>query len=93
MVADEELEHVAETARLNLTDEERKQFSGDLDDILDAFETLDDINTEDVEPAFHPVTFEDGTREDVEESCLTQDEALANSENTEDSYFKGPRAV
>lgn len=93
MVDADELEHVAENARLNLSDEEKQVFAEDLEDILDAFESLDDIDTEDVDPAFHPVEFEDGTRPDEPEECLTQDEALSNTENKEDGYFKGPRAV
>lgn len=93
MVDTEEIRHVAENARLNLSDDELADLGDDLDDILAAFESLDDINTEDVEPAFHPVEFADGTRPDTPDDCLTQEGALSNTENKEDGYFKGPRAV
>ncbi len=93
MVEREEIERVAENARLNLSGDEINELQEDLVDILDAFESLDEIDTEGVEPAFHPVKFEDGTRPDEPGTCLSQEEALENTENTEDGQFKGPRAV
>ncbi|MDY6770663.1 MAG: Asp-tRNA(Asn)/Glu-tRNA(Gln) amidotransferase subunit GatC [Candidatus Nanohaloarchaea archaeon] len=92
MVEDETLEQVAANARLQLTDEEKERFRQDLEDILDAFDSLDDIDTEGVDPAFHPIDLGDRDREDEPEDCLTQDDALANTENKEDGFFKGPRA-
>lgn len=93
MVDTDEIELVAENARLNLSGEEKQELAEDLEDILDAFESLDDIDTDDVDPAFHPVEFEDGTRPDEAGECLSQEESLSNTENKEDGYFKGPRAV
>lgn len=93
MVEDETLEQVAANARLELTDEEKERFRQDLEDILDAFESLDDIDTDGVEPAFHPIELKDRKREDRAEDCLDQDTALKNTENSEDGYFKGPRAT
>lgn len=93
MVSEDEIRRAAENARLDLTDEEVSALAEDLEDILDAFETLDEIDTDGVEPAFHPIDIDADTREDVEDECLSQEEALANAENTEDGYFKGPRSV
>jgi len=93
MVEDETLEQVADNARLDLSEEESKRFRQDLEDILDAFESLDDIDTDGVEPAFHPIELHDREREDREEDSLDQDEAVQNTENSEQGYFKGPRAT
>ncbi len=93
MVDRDEIEQVAENARLNLSDDEIEELQDDLDDILGAFESLDEIDTEGVEPAFHPVEFADGTRPDEPGDSLSQDAALSNTENKEDGQFKGPRAV
>lgn len=93
MVDTSDIDAVAENARLDLSDAEKQELADDLADILDAFESLDEIDTEGVDPAFHPVEFADGTRPDAEGDCLTQEDALGNTENTENGYFKGPRAV
>jgi aspartyl-tRNA(Asn)/glutamyl-tRNA(Gln) amidotransferase subunit C len=93
MVDTEDIEQAATNARLDLSDEEKQELADDLADILEAFESLDEIDTDGVDPAFHPVEFADGTRPDEAGDCLTQEEALSNTENTEDGYVKGPRAT
>lgn len=93
MVDRDEIEAVAANARLNLADDEVATLQDDLEDILDAFASLDEIDTDGVEPAFHPIDVETDARPDDPGDCLSQDEALRNTENTEDGYFKGPRAV
>ncbi len=86
------IEHVADLARLNLTDAEKKKFVKELKEVLDAFSTLDKIKVKD-KASFQPVELKNQIREDLVEKSLTQEEALANTENKKDGYFKGPRAV
>lgn len=93
MVDEETVRSVAEHARLNVTDDEVEELTDDLDAILDAFESLDEIDTEGVEPAFHPIDLDRDPRPDAAEEPLSQDEALSNTDNTEDGFFKGPRAT
>ncbi|MFB6167065.1 MAG: Asp-tRNA(Asn)/Glu-tRNA(Gln) amidotransferase subunit GatC [Candidatus Nanohaloarchaea archaeon] len=93
MVSREEILEVAENARLELTDEEVEELGEDFEEILESFQSLDEMDTEGVEPSLHPVDIEGRTREDEEEECLSQEEALENAENTENGYFKGPRSV
>ena len=64
-----------------------------LKEILEFFSQLKEINTDDVKPSFQPVELKNSMREDKEEQCLSQDEALSFSEHKKDGYFKGPRAV
>jgi len=64
----------------------------DFQDILGMFETLDDINTEDVEPSFHPVETDSKTRKDEIKESLTNEEAFQNTDNEDSGYFKGPSA-
>ncbi len=90
MVDTEEVKQVAENARIQLEDTEAEKFSEEFEDILEVFDKLDRIDTEDVEPAFHPVDTEPETREDAEEETLSKEEVFANTENEEDGFFKGP---
>lgn len=92
MVDEEEVRGVAENARLNLDDGEASQFAEEFTDILGMFETLDEVDTGDVEPSFHPVGVEPKTRPDEEEVTLDREEAFQNTENEEDGFFKGPSA-
>lgn len=87
------LEHVADVARIKLSEEEIKKFLPQLKESLEFFSKLKEINTDDVKPSFHPVKLKNAVREDIEEKCLPQDEALSLTEHKKDGYFKGPKAI
>ena len=94
MKLDKELiEKVASVARLNLKESEIKKFLPQLKDILNALSKIDEIKTDKVKPSFQPVELKNRMREDKKGKCLTQEEALSNTEHKKDGYFKGPRAV
>ena len=80
---------VAEAARLSLTDEELERYEQQLKVILEAFRELDEVDTEGVEPSFHPIELEDVLREDKASKWVW--DPLANSMHKEDGYFRGPR--
>jgi aspartyl-tRNA(Asn)/glutamyl-tRNA(Gln) amidotransferase subunit C len=87
------LEHVAEVARLKLTEEEVKKFLPQLKESLEFFSQLQEVDTDGIKPSFQPVELKNAMREDKEEKCLSQDDALSLTEHKKGGYFKGPRAV
>jgi len=80
---------VAEAARLSLTDDELERYERQLKVILESFRELDEVDTRDVEPSYHPIEIEDVLRDD--EAWRWSWDPLANSEHREDGYFRGPR--
>lgn len=90
MVKVEEVKDVAENARIELGDEEAERFADEFDEILEMFGKLEEVDTEDVEPAFHPVDTDPETRKDEKEETIDHDEVFRNTENEEDGFFKGP---
>jgi len=94
MKVDKELiSNVASLARLKLDDKEKEMFVKDFKEILAAFSEIDKCDTSDVKPSIQPVEIKNVVREDKVEKSLSQEEALKNSDNVKDGYFKGPRAV
>ncbi len=87
------IEHIAELARLKLTESEIKKFLPQLKEILDSFSELDKVNTDNTKPSFQPVELKNMMREDKVEPCLSQERALSNSKEKKDGYFKGPMAI
>jgi len=85
------LEHIAEVSRLKLTDEELERFTEQLKVILDAFREIDEVDTEGVEPSFHPSELKDVLRED--EAKPWDWDPLGNSGHKEGKQFKGPRII
>jgi len=82
----DDVRHVAELARVSVTDEEAEEFVEGFNDVLGYFETLDDV-PDDVEAEDD---FENVMRADEPRPSLSQEDALENAEEAEDGYFKGP---
>lgn len=81
----EEVRHVAALARVDLEESEVEAFAEQFGEILDAFETLDEVPEIEREDDLENVMREDEVRE-----SLSQEEALRNAPESEDGYFKGP---
>jgi len=93
MKIDEELvKHVAQIARLSLSEEEIAKFTPEMQEIIGLFEELSGMEL-DEDPSFQPIEIKDVFREDSPGECLTQDEALSLTEHKKDGYFKGPKAI
>ncbi|PSQ27445.1 Asp-tRNA(Asn)/Glu-tRNA(Gln) amidotransferase GatCAB subunit C [Halobacteriales archaeon QS_9_68_17] len=84
-VNSDEVRHVADLARVDLDDDDVDRFTEQFADILAYFETLDEVPEVEREADLANVMRPDEVRD-----SLSQAEALANAEETEDGYFKGP---
>lgn len=82
----DDVEHVAQLARVSVTDEEAEGFVDEFNDVLEYFETLDDV-PDDVEAEDD---YDNVMRADEPRPSLSQDEVLSNADETEDGYFVGP---
>jgi len=87
------IEHVADVARLELTDKEIENFSKELKEVIEAFSSIDKVDTKGIETSLQPVELKNMLREDKEEKSFTQEEVLSLTEHKKNGYFKGPKAV
>jgi aspartyl-tRNA(Asn)/glutamyl-tRNA(Gln) amidotransferase subunit C len=83
------VERIAKVARLDLTEDEIEKFTGQLKVILEAFRELDDVDTDGVEPSFHPQILSNVLRED--KATPWSWDPLENTDHKEGRHFKGPR--
>jgi aspartyl-tRNA(Asn)/glutamyl-tRNA(Gln) amidotransferase subunit C len=89
----DEVEHVAWLARIELTEEEKILFTGQLNRILDYFRKVDEADTEDVPPTYHVLDLVNVCRGDKAKKSLPKKEPLKNAPKEEDGFFKSPRIV
>ena len=87
------IEHVADVSRLELKEKEKEQFVKELKEIIEAFSKIDEVDTKQVDISLQLVELKNALREDKEEKCFSQDEALSLTEHKKDGYFKGPKAI
>jgi len=84
----EEVLHIAQLARVGLSEEDVAKFQEQLSDVLDHFETLKALDTEGVEPTSYPLPLESVMRADEVRPSLSREEVLANAPQAEDGAFR-----
>ena len=89
----EEVEHVALLGRLELTEQEKEQFTTQLNTILEHVEQLNQLDTTDVPPTSHAVPTPHPLRDDDVAQSLPVEEALANAPDPAGDCFRVPRVV
>lgn len=87
----EQVEHIAKLGRLALTDAETEQYSQDLNQILGYVETLQELNTDGVEPMTGALDLKHVTREDKAVKEIDKEEFLDNAPDVEGSAIKVPK--
>ena len=84
----EEVETIAELAKLTLTDEEKAMFQEQLSDILDYAEMLQQLDTTDIPPTASALPLKNVMRADVVDLSLENEDALFNAPAAEEGSFR-----
>ena len=92
-ITQEEVEHVANLARLHLDKNELEQMTAQLDTILSYVEKLEELDTSGVAPTTHAFSITNAFREDTVKPSLTQKDALAEGPKTNEESFIVPRII
>jgi aspartyl-tRNA(Asn)/glutamyl-tRNA(Gln) amidotransferase subunit C len=89
-ISKEEVKHVANLARLAITEEETEKFTKQLDAIITFAEQLNELDTENVEPTYHVLDMKNVLREDNPQKGLDREEVLKNAPEQQEGQFKVP---
>ncbi len=85
-----DVEHVAQLARLGLTDEELVRLEGQLNHIVDQYAVLSELDTEHIPPTAQTIELENILRADEVRPSLPQAHVLGNAPQTSGDYFIVP---
>jgi len=88
-----DVEHIAQLARLALTDPEREKFAAQLASILSYVEKLKELDTSGIEPTSHVVTIGNVMREDKVSPSLPKDDALMNAPDRAGDFYRVPKII
>ncbi|PJA81222.1 MAG: Asp-tRNA(Asn)/Glu-tRNA(Gln) amidotransferase GatCAB subunit C [Nitrospirae bacterium CG_4_9_14_3_um_filter_51_5] len=92
-ITQKEVEHVAQLARLDLTEAEKPMFADQLNHILSYVDQLQGVSTEGV-PLMASVAHEKPVlREDSPRECLPKEKALANAPESHNGFFVVPNIL
>jgi aspartyl-tRNA(Asn)/glutamyl-tRNA(Gln) amidotransferase subunit C len=93
IISEEQLQHLARLAKVELGKEERQGFAHDLSNILDYMKILDSYDTENVKPMAHVQLEQMPLREDVPVPSLAHDVVFAQAPNHDGTGFVVPGFV
>ncbi len=85
--------HLEHLARLELSDKERTQIMGDLNNILNMVEKLQELDTETVEPLIYINNEVNVLRADEVKYQLGREAALSNAPDRNEAFFKVPKVI
>jgi aspartyl-tRNA(Asn)/glutamyl-tRNA(Gln) amidotransferase subunit C len=86
-ISAEQVAHLANLARIALTEEEIEHLTAELGQIMQAVEKVSEVATPDVPPTSHPIPMQNVYRDDVVGSTLTTEQALAGAPEADGSRF------
>lgn len=92
-ITDEEIERLAELARLDLSDAEREAMREDLNEILELAESIQDVDTDDVPPTYHAVPIDNVFGPDEVRPSIDVETVLDGAPDVSDGYFVVPRVI
>lgn len=84
---------VATLARLAVDEQEEQQLESDLGQILTHFNSLSDLDTDAVEPVYHPQALENSLREDVVQPSIEREAFMNLTSRHKDGCLMVPRTV
>ena len=92
-ISDETMEYIGILAKLELSEEEREQAKADMEEMLQYFDKLAEVNTGGVEPMSHVFAVNNFFREDVVTNGEHKEELLKNAPIQKDGMYQVPKTI
>ena len=84
----DEVRQIAALARISMNDEEIEIMRGQMVNILNNIDVLNNVDTDGVNPTGHSVDVRSVMREDESRESLEPEEVLLNAPNSEDGFIR-----
>ena len=89
-ITKEQVNHIAHLSRLEIQEDEVDGYIEKLEKVVDLFNELNSVDTENIKPTYHVLDLVNVFREDVAQEGMHREEVLKNSKETEAGQFKVP---
>ncbi len=84
---------VAKLARLELSDAEVEEFTGQLSAVIEYVEKMNELDTQGVEPLAHCLPVSNVFREDKAAESMGTEKTLANAPDSDEQFFRVPKIL
>lgn len=92
-VSKKDVEYVAELSRLNFSEEEKENLAGDLNQILNYMDKLNELNTDNVDIIVNPYYIENKFREDEVQESMNLKSVIENAPQNLEEYIVVPKII
>ncbi|MFD2045212.1 Asp-tRNA(Asn)/Glu-tRNA(Gln) amidotransferase subunit GatC [Ornithinibacillus salinisoli] len=89
-ISKEQVKHVANLARLEVSEQEAEMFTEQLSSIITFAEQLNELDTEGVEPTTHVLDLKNVMRKDEPKKWITKEEAIKNAPDQQNGQYRVP---
>ena len=88
-----DVSYVARLACMDLTDREKTMFQGQLDQVLQYVEQLNELEVDNVEPTAHAIPVFNVLRKDEQGNSLDHAVVIANAPSVNDGQIRVPKII
>lgn len=88
-----DIEYLEGLAKLELSEQERETLRPRIDEMIEYFNSLKELELEEVDPMSHCLELKSVLREDEPCPSLSVDEALKNAKESEGGCFVAPKSI
>jgi len=92
-VTKETIEHIADLARLNISEAEKEKFTLEMEKIISYVDKLNELDTSDVKPMEHVIPIRNILREDVVTGSFDREKLMENAPSQEQGCYKVPKVM
>ena len=89
----QQVDKIAQLARLQLSDAEREAYTGQLQNIIELVDQMNSVDTSQIEPLAHPLDATQPMRADVVTESDQRSELMSNAPAQEAGLFLVPRVI
>ena len=88
MVSKEEIRHLGQLSKLELTDQELRKYESQIEEIIRYLDVLDRLSLDEIEPVQSTIKISELRKDNAE---TFQGDTLKNVKYRKDDFIKGPR--
>ena len=92
-ISEQEVKKIAELSRLSLSSDELKKRTEDMNNIIHYMDTLNEIDTDNVDELYNVHDMNNALRDDSFEESLDKKDVLKNSPSSNEDYIEVPLIV
>ncbi len=89
----EQVDNIANLARIYLTDNEKTQFAKELSNILTYVDKINELDTSDIEPTAHILDIKNVFREDIVKNSMPVKDIIDLAPKSHDNFIVVPKVI